>query len=840
MADITVQFGDGTSHVYKNAPDNLTQDDVMARASKDFAGREIKHLDRASAKSSGLQKQTIYNEDTIYDPVTGVPMSTGGYGEGAKGATKAIADVATGVVSAPVAFAAGASRPLSSVGRMAGMQGAKEMGDATTGLVKGLGQVNDSQYLIPAAELAGEIAGTAGAGNVLAKGLTKVAPQATRLAEALRTGGFNAGGATGATGLAIRGAGGAAAGGASAALVNPEDAGMGAVIGGALPVVGKGLVAGGQAVGRAFRPEDVKIAERLAAQTGVPTEKIIQAMEMQGPSMLEGYQKTVPQILQDPTLSQLQRNLKTAGVNALGDAERVQQQQMTGALERVAPIQATPFDAAQRAGTAIQNFAVPMREQATKNVRGAFEAVDPFGETALNLPISEMERAAGQFLGEGTFGTGGRAAQAIETAKRVGTETLPAVKPLTQKELGKTQNLEQAVRSLGGIRDTGYLSNELKELGRKQSGTTGLIGKQGKDVEKMAELMFERGFIPDNDPALLLDALRNKGGRNTFASDVSDNAFAGRFEAAMGDAPDATTISKAVPFQTVQNLRSSIGEAAAQAEAKGANKEAAALKTMIGEIDSRINRAAGGNVGEGEFFPKDIADQYRKALGLHAEKMQRFETGPQASMFRKGGDGQASIQGAEIAPKFYNAGMSQADDVKAFKRLIGDTPSLANELKSFAITQADATRNAQGDLGDKYIKWMRGRSGANAELMTPQELATIKEVGKAVQNQMRTESLGRVSGSDTAQKLATLQSNGMIDNAGVKWLANKLPFGQAVLGSVKNAAEKNRNETMARLLANPQEFAKALKNPTKENKALIDALRFSALGARTMPVIAAD
>lgn len=697
------------------------------------------------------------------------------------------------------------------------------------------------------AELAAEIGATLPVGGALAKGVTKAASYAPQiaskvnpLAEALRTGGFSAGGMTGAGGLAVRGAGGAAAGGASAALVDPNDAGLGAAIGGALPVVGKGLVAGGQAIGRAFRPEDVKVAERLAAQTGVPTEKIIQAMEMQGPSMLEGYQKTVPQIMQDPTLSQLQRNLKTAGVNTLGDAERIQQQQMTGALERVAPIQATPFDAAQRAGTAIQNFAVPMREQATKNVRGAFEAVDPFGETALNLPISEMERAAGQFLGEGTFGTGSRAAQAIETAKRVGTETLPAVKPLTQKELGKTQNLEQAVRSLGGIRDTGYLSNELKELGRKQSGTTGLIGKQGKDVEKMAELMFERGFIPDNDPALLLDALRNKGGRNTFASDVSDNAFAGRFEAAMGDAPEAATISKAVPFQTVQNLRSSIGEAASQAEAKGANKEAAALKTMIGEIDSRINRAAGGNVGEGEFFPKDIADQYRKALGLHAEKMQRFETGPQASMFRKGGDGQASIQGAEIAPKFYNAGMSQADDVKAFKRLIGDAPSLANELKSFAITQADATRNAQGDLGDKYIKWMRGRSGANAELMTPQELATIKEVGKAVQNQMRTESLGRVSGSDTAQKLATLQSNGMIDNAGVKWLANKLPFGQAVLGSVKNAAEKNRNETMARLLANPQEFAKALKNPTKENKALIEALRFSALGARQIPVIAAD
>ena len=51
MADITVQFGDGTSHVYKGAPDNLTQNDVIARASKDFAGKEIKHLDRAAASA---------------------------------------------------------------------------------------------------------------------------------------------------------------------------------------------------------------------------------------------------------------------------------------------------------------------------------------------------------------------------------------------------------------------------------------------------------------------------------------------------------------------------------------------------------------------------------------------------------------------------------------------------------------------------------------------------------------------------------------------------------------------------------------------------------------------
>jgi hypothetical protein len=52
MADITVTFADGTSHVYQNAPDTLTPDDVQARASKDF-GKPIVKLDRARVDQGG-------------------------------------------------------------------------------------------------------------------------------------------------------------------------------------------------------------------------------------------------------------------------------------------------------------------------------------------------------------------------------------------------------------------------------------------------------------------------------------------------------------------------------------------------------------------------------------------------------------------------------------------------------------------------------------------------------------------------------------------------------------------------------------------------------------------
>jgi hypothetical protein len=682
-------------------------------------------------------------------------------------------------------------------------------------------------------KLGTEIAGTAGAGGVLAKGLTKVAPGARALAESLRTGGFSAGGA----GMGTRVAGGAATGAAAAALINPDDAALGAGIGAALPVVGAGVMKGVRAGQRAMRPEQVKMAEKLAAQSNMPVKDIINLMEQQGPQMLPGYQKTVPQLMQDPFFSQMQRNVKTAGVNAVGDVEALQQQAMTGALERVSPIQATQIDAAQRAGQAIQDYAIPAREEATKGVRGAFEAIDPTDETRLFLPIDEMKAAAGQYLGPGTFGSGTRAQQAIQTAENVGTEVLPEIKMLSERAAGKAQNLEQAVRSAGGLRGT---TGELRALSNKQSRTSGLINnKSGKSPDILAEQMFQRGFTPDNDPATLIEMLRGGGGRKVLANDAPESGFQRAMEMAMGDAPEATTIAKAVPFNTVQNLRSSIGEAAEAASAKGANKEAAALREMVGQIDSRVNRAAGESVAEGEFFPKEIADKYRDALKLHQDKMLKFETGPQAGMFRKGGDKQASVQGAEIPSKFYNSAMSQIDDVKAFKRLIGDSPALMDELKSFAITQADQTRNARGNLGDKYIKWMKGRAGANKELMTEQELATIKEVGKAVENQMRTESLGMVSNSDTAQKAATMLSNGMLDSKALQWMANKSSITGAALSSLKESATKSRNETLAKLLADPQAFADALKSP-KENKALIDALRSVGGASRALPVVMAD
>ncbi len=99
-------------------------------------------------------------------------------------------------------------------------------------------------------KLATEIVGSAGAGGGVANAITKLAPRIAAAApafiNALRTGGFSTGAPAapgfmgGVANMLPRIAGGAVAGGATAGLVNPEDVGAGALIGGALPPAVKG------------------------------------------------------------------------------------------------------------------------------------------------------------------------------------------------------------------------------------------------------------------------------------------------------------------------------------------------------------------------------------------------------------------------------------------------------------------------------------------------------------------------------------------------------------------------------------------------------------------------
>jgi hypothetical protein len=110
--------------------------------------------------------------------------------------------------------------------------------------LQSMGAEPDS-LLYKTGKLGGEIAGTAGAGGVLANGvraagatraMSGLEPIVNGVARGLETGGFRVGelAETG-LGTATRLGTGAAVGGAAAGMVNPQDAGIGALIGGTLP-----------------------------------------------------------------------------------------------------------------------------------------------------------------------------------------------------------------------------------------------------------------------------------------------------------------------------------------------------------------------------------------------------------------------------------------------------------------------------------------------------------------------------------------------------------------------------------------------------------------------------
>jgi hypothetical protein len=129
-----------------------------------------------------------------------------------------------------------------------------------------------------AGEFGGEVVSTLPVGGVIAKGVSKI-PGAGNVAEAIRTGGFRTGAPAATTfggraaDVATRAGGGAVVGGTSAALINPEEAGTGTVIGAAapfvLPTVGKYVAqAGGKFIdavtGKLANVEAGKVAREVA------------------------------------------------------------------------------------------------------------------------------------------------------------------------------------------------------------------------------------------------------------------------------------------------------------------------------------------------------------------------------------------------------------------------------------------------------------------------------------------------------------------------------------------------------------------------------------------------
>jgi hypothetical protein len=723
--NITITFGDGSSHVYQNAPDDITPDAVQARAEKEFS-KPVKGID-------GGAKPQMDNKpaDEPWQAGVGRGVLNAGAGAlrgaGSIGATLlAPYDMAVDYVKGDrgknlSSLITGQELPSRNQERRAAMDaGLQTMGADTDSLAYGGGKI------------AAEIAGTAGvggvAGNTIAglAGLAGYGAKAAPLVQALRTSGMSTGGGMGVVkDLALRTGAGAAAGGASAGMIDPADAKTGAVIGGTLPGAMKVVGAAGGWVGSKLwdmlTPDIQNKALQLVKMTGKSLDEVMTALRQQGPTLIPGSEKTVPQILQDPHVSQVARTLKSSGQYELGAREAANSAAQIQALERIAPTVGTINEARANLGGAVERAVRPAEKAAGASVNRLFDAI-PSDQAVIQLPLDQMRAAQARFLGPGTFGKGaGPVDAALDEATAIGTRAAP--RPVAD-----------------------YSSSDLSR--------------------------------------------RASGGH-------------GRAEA-------GPTVPQAVPFDQLQKLRSSIGEAIEDAKKNGRNQAKAALTTMKNAIDNKVADVASGNLQAGEAFTPEAIDAWGQALNAHAAKKLQFNTGPQAAIFRMGQDGLPSREGAEIAPLFWNSGNAQIESMQAFKRLTKEDQALVSLMKSNATTEA-LNQGAKGPSGaltfDAFNKWMKTHSGAARELFTDSEMATLKAIQGQTRDAAASDALGSAKGSPTFQNF---YSNGTLDNPLLNVAANKIPFGKVALTALKGANEKSRNEILSKLLADPSEMVKAL------------------------------
>lgn len=301
-------------------------------------------------------------------------------------------------------------------------------------------------------KLAGEVAGTAGAGGILANGARGLGA-APEIVNALRTSGFATGPSrlTAAGNLATRSVGGALAGGAQVGLADPEHAGTGAAIGAALPGALKLIGAAGSTIGNALFGSAAPGVKTAAVNAARDAGYVLPPTEM-NPSVVNS------------TLEGLSGKIKTS------QAASMKNQPVTNSLAAKAlgidpsqPITPQVLDSVRK--TAGQAY------EALKGT-GTVTADEGFGK-ALDSIVSKYKGAAANFPG------------------LVKSEVPEMIDALRQK----TFSASGAVDAIGFLRDTA------KEAFAKQNSGLGKAAKSAAD--ELESLMGRHLEATGADPALI-------------------------------------------------------------------------------------------------------------------------------------------------------------------------------------------------------------------------------------------------------------------------------------------------------------------------------------------------
>lgn len=366
--------------------------------------------------------------------------------------------VSQGVISGGGNVVLGGQRLL---GKGLSALGARDTGaflqeDATRRLAQSQATVAPFKQEFPiltgAGELGGEIVGTGPVGMAIAAPLRAI-PAAAPLAQSIRTGGFSTGRAvqagaplaTRAGDVALRAAGGASLGGTAAAIINPEDAALGAALGGAIPFAGPALgYLGGKAIDLTKMPQ--KRAQTLARKAiGEDLPEVINALRTAPPGV--GVAETLARFKNPAVQALVKDSLESTpeGAQYLNKLADLTDDQAVNALSKLAggKIQADVRATSDLAKQNLNTITTPMREASLGRANiGKYVADEAVAREANDLAVligSGSEIDPVRFVAQATG--------AEKALRSVGIKPLEGA-PLADKIAGISQNKAYAMNDL--------------------------------------------------------------------------------------------------------------------------------------------------------------------------------------------------------------------------------------------------------------------------------------------------------------------------------------------------------------------------------------------------------
>jgi len=367
-----VRLPDGT--IIKGVPDNMSKADLTAKLKAN--GYDVSKLEAPTVAPSEIPAP---RKERGFFGTIGAPIQA----------------ASEGIISGGGNVMFGAQRLLGMGLEKVGGADASSLGragqflqeDAARRLAESQGRVAPFKQEFPvstgAGELGAEVVGTLPVGAVIAAPLRAI-PAAAPLAQAIRTGGFSKGN------IATRAAGGATLGGASAAVINPEDAALGATIGGAVPFAGPALgYVGGKVANMRTMPQN-RAASLAQQAAGADLKEVVNALRNAPPGV--GVAQTLARF-ENPALQALVRDSLEStpeGAQYLSKLGTMTEKQAVNELAKIAGgVSAAETRAtAELAKNNLNVITTPMREASLGRVNlGKFVADEAASREANDLAV---------------------------------------------------------------------------------------------------------------------------------------------------------------------------------------------------------------------------------------------------------------------------------------------------------------------------------------------------------------------------------------------------------------------------------------------------------------------